>query len=45
MGGTCSTDVKQKKFIQILIDIHEGKNHSGNLDVDGRSILECILKN
>jgi hypothetical protein len=44
MGRECSMHGADDKFIQILFGIIEGKNQLGDLIVDGRIILKCILK-
>jgi hypothetical protein len=43
-GGTCSTHGGIEKCKQILFGKPEGKDHMGELDVDERKMLECILR-
>jgi hypothetical protein len=43
MGGTYSTHEKNEKYIQNFIGKSEGKNHSEDLGVDGKKILEWML--
>jgi len=45
MDGTCSTNVDIRNPYNILVGKPEGnKNHSENLGIDGRIILEWILE-
>jgi hypothetical protein len=39
---TCSTHEGDKKWVQILVEKLEGKDHSEDLGVDWRIILEWI---
>jgi hypothetical protein len=43
MGGTYSTRGRDEKCIQILVGKSEVGDHSEDLGVDGRIILEWIL--
>jgi hypothetical protein len=43
MGGTCSTHGSDEKIYSILVGKYD-KNHSEDLDVDGRIILKYILR-
>jgi hypothetical protein len=43
MGGACLTNEKRKIHTEILFETLKGRNHSGDLDVNGRIILNCII--
>jgi hypothetical protein len=43
MGGTCSTQGTDMRSYKILVGNHEGRDHSEDVDVDGRIKLERIL--
>jgi hypothetical protein len=44
MGESCSTHGEMRTVYMVLVGKPEGKHHSGDLGVDGRVILEWILK-
>jgi hypothetical protein len=42
MGGAYSTDGRDEKYIQGLVGEPERKNHSEDLSIDGKIILERV---
>jgi hypothetical protein len=44
MGGSCSRNVRDEKCVQFWSEKLKGGDHSEDLGVDGRIVLECILK-
>jgi hypothetical protein len=43
MGGVCSTDGRDEKYIQILVGKLKGRDHLEHLGADGRIILQWML--
>jgi hypothetical protein len=42
--GSCSTHNSDEKYIKFSIKKPEGRDHLGDLGIDGRIILELITK-
>jgi hypothetical protein len=41
MGGTCNTHDKDDKYTKFWLENLNGREHSEDLSIDGKIILEC----
>lgn len=44
MGVACNIHVREEKFIKQLIRKPKGRDHIGNLGVDGKEILRIYVR-
>jgi hypothetical protein len=43
VDGECSAHARDEKCLQMLVEIRKGRDHSEDLDIDGRIILKWNL--